>query len=302
MAFIRLCPVCGSHAGACNSPRKGGGLIYTRLKRPGEEEKSMPKVRLSKYDYYFTNDKTRVVRRGDKDAAFLLARTGSPIDEAVVEHFGLETTEGESIATVVQPMPSTDGVSAEVAAGYQRMAATRATNAALQESTDRAHGTNTSRQVGATIQGAVNAALGLVDGRPEQPGQLRTPDLAGGQTGPPLSVTQRETVASDEAVREATSAAANILKTSGGAEGSPVPDTSSRISRTKTLDYEPQSGPQDSPERQSAASASSGPDSRSPEPSTASARADSAGDETGQMETPRIRAELPSVRQHTPEK
>lgn len=60
------------------------------------------KVTLAKDRYYLTADKTKAVKAGDPEAAFLLVAKGGAIAPEVARHYGIETYTGEAVERVAQ--------------------------------------------------------------------------------------------------------------------------------------------------------------------------------------------------------
>jgi hypothetical protein len=122
------CPICGQN---CKNytPAPGAGITVTRLGERSNHD--MAKVTLSKERWYVTADKTRAVKAGDPDAAFLLVGKDAAIAPEVAAHYGIATYAGEAVERVTQSRDQerermvSQGTSKETAENYAEMSLKR---------------------------------------------------------------------------------------------------------------------------------------------------------------------------------
>jgi hypothetical protein len=185
------CPICGQN---CNdyTPSPGAGVHVTRI---GKGAENMAKVTLSKERWYVTADKTRAVRGGDPDAAFLLVGKGGAIAPEVAAHYGIETYTGESVAIVTQDRDAerermvTEGTGSETAVNYEEMSLSRQVREQVTSSITPEENRSAGRQASMMAQSIIaevkaNADSAPRSSEPDSRTKEIVPDTPGGSEPP----------------------------------------------------------------------------------------------------------------------
>lgn len=204
------CPICGKN---CNtfSPSPGAGVTITRLN--AERSKDMTRdVTLSKERWYVTVDRTRAVKDGDPEAAFLLVGKDGAIAPEVAAHYGVETYTGQAVEKATEHPAEykermvAPGSPKEVAEGYEEMRINKEVRESVNSSLTIEGNRSATRQAEIMSQGIIHKLReegGLVPAPAEasvgsSETQSRTKDIAPDAATPPADTPSADPTATHE--------------------------------------------------------------------------------------------------------